>query len=314
MLARLVRLARRATLVHCTMWDATLWGRLAAILARRPVVVTEHSSDRKMQVSATSGAPRARWISLHNRILQRFTAATVVVAKLQIELLVEEGVPRQSIVHIPNGAPIAELTMAARNGVDRADLGLPEAGPVLIHVARLIPLKNQRLTLETAGWLQAEFPDLRVLIVGSGPDRDDLERYADELGVAAVFLGLRGDVPALMALADLAVLPSLNEAMPMTLIEAMAVGTPVVANAVGEMGEILESTGAGIAVPAHDAEGFRSACLQVLADPALRARLSGAGRQASRRWDAAEMIDRYAALFERVTARGRKMASRADKR
>jgi glycosyltransferase involved in cell wall biosynthesis len=302
MFVRLVRLARRASLVHCTMWDATLWGRLAAILARRPAVVTEHTPGRDVQLSATSGAPRARWIALHNRVLDRFTRATVVVARWQIGLLAGEGVRREAIVHIPNGVPVAELIAAASAGAGRAGLGLSDDAPVIIHVARLVPSKNQRLTLDTAAWLAGELPGVHVLIVGSGSDREDLERHARDLGVAATFLGLRDDVPALMALSDLVVLPSLNEAMPMTLIEAMAVGAPIVASAVGDVGDMLGSTGAGIAVPPGDAVRFRSACLDVLGDASLRARLSEAGSRGAVRWDAAEMVAGYAELFGEVLA------------
>lgn len=85
------RRARRAEVVHCTGWDATLWGRLAAFLARRPVVITEHSGGRVAQVAGADGAAGIRTIAAHNRLLDRVTYATIAVGAAQRELLEGEG-------------------------------------------------------------------------------------------------------------------------------------------------------------------------------------------------------------------------------
>jgi len=77
---RMAAVARATDVVQCTGWDSTLWGRLAALLARRPVIVADHAGSRQHQRSA-KGAPRGRWIALHNRILDRFTATTVICAE-----------------------------------------------------------------------------------------------------------------------------------------------------------------------------------------------------------------------------------------
>ena len=297
-LPALVRAARRADLVHCTGWDASLWGRLAAIAARRPTVVTEHTAGRDFQVSK-NGAPRERMIALHNRLLDRGTYASVVVAKTQIGLLESEGVRRDSIVHIPNAVPLEELRRLAEEGPDRAELGVPEGAKLLVHAARFTPPKGQSVTLRAVARLRERLGDVRVLFAGSGPEEERVKREAAELDADwATFLGSRDDVPALMRAADLTVLPSSAEALPMSLIEAMALGTPVVATDVGDVPWLLETTGGGICVPAGDDDAFAGACGRLLGEPDLHARLAEAGRAGVAGFDVPRMAERYAEVFE----------------
>ena len=302
-LPSLARVARRHDLVHCTMWDASLWGRLAGIAAGRPVVVSDHSADRGHQTSH-SGAPRARWIALHNRLLERGTYATVACAYTQLPLLESEGVRRARIVHIPNGVSPQALQQASRRGPSRDELGIPTDARVIIHVARFHPLKNQALTLETAAHLRRELGEIHVIFVGDGAQREALQREADAMGAHwAHFLGRRTDVAGLLGVADLAVLPSLSEAMPMAVVEAMAVGVPIVASAVGDIPATLDSTGAGVHVPAGDEEAFRKACLEVLSDRELHGRLRRRGLDSAQAFSVETMIARYSELFDAALER-----------
>ena len=302
-LAEMRRLARHADLVHCTGWDASLWGRLAAIGARRPVVVTEHTAGRSFQVSR-SGASRERMIALHNRLLDPATYATVVVARTQIDLLESEGVRRDSIVHIPNAVPLDELRRRAEEGPGRAELGLPEEAKVVLHAARFTPPKGQPATLRAVAGLRERLGDVRVLFAGAGPEEEKVKREAARLGADwATFLGSRDDVPALMRAADLAVLPSSAEALPMSLLEAMALGTPVVATDVGDVPWLLDEVGGGLRVPAGDEDAFAAACGRLLGDePELHGRLAEAGQAGVAEFDVPRMAERYAEVFEAAMA------------
>ncbi|HEY5816240.1 MAG TPA: glycosyltransferase [Solirubrobacterales bacterium] len=303
-LPEMVRLARGTDLVHCTGWDASLWGRLAAIGARRPVVVTEHTAGREFQVSR-SGAPRERLIALHNRLLDRFTSATVVVADSQVGLLESEGVRPSSIVRIPNAVPLAELRLGAEGGADRAALGVPDEAKLVVHAARFTPPKGQPVTLRAVARLRERLGDIRVLFAGSGPEEEGVRRLAAELDAGwATFLGSRDDVPALLRAADLAVLPSTAEGLPMSLIESMAVGTPVVATDVGDVRWLLERTGGGLCVAAGDEDAFAEACGRVLGDDKLRLGLGEAGVAGAAGFDAPRMAERYAEVFEAAIAGG----------
>jgi glycosyltransferase involved in cell wall biosynthesis len=295
-------MARASGLVHCTGWDSSLWGRLAAGLARRPVVVTEHTPGRDTQISR-GGAPPKRLIAWHNRVLDPITAATVVVAERQRPILGREGVRAEKIVHIPNGVPLDEL----RNGgaaLSREALGLGAGAQVVVHVARFMPQKRQELTYATMRAVRERSGDLQLLFVGDGPGRAVLERRAREDGADWVsFLGIRHDVPALLGLADLAVLPSSAEALPMVVLEALGAGVPQVVTDVGDLPAVL-ARGGGLVVSKDDPGAFEDACAQILRDPELAARLRREALARAEELDTGPMTDRYSKLFDAVLAGG----------
>ena len=296
-LARLRRLARAAEIVHCTGWDASLWGRLAGIAAHRPVVVAEHTPGREHQVSP-SGAPRGRYIAAHNRLLDPFTASSVVCAEWQRDILLGEGVRSSKITLIPNGVPVDDLRRRAAIGLTREELGIPAGAKVITHVARFRPQKRQLLTLQTAVRLREALGDVRVVFAGVGPDLEAVQAAARGLGADwATFLGRSDNVAAVFSLGDLTVLPSTGEAMPMSIIEAIAVGVPIVAADVGDVGQVLERTGAGVRFPAEDSEAFYLACLEVLSDERVHRRLAQAAGAAKDEVDAGTMVRRYESLF-----------------
>jgi glycosyltransferase involved in cell wall biosynthesis len=294
---RLARLARQAEVVHCTNWDSSLWGRLAGLLAHRPVVVADHSTDRTVQESRT-GAKRGRLVSLHHRLLGRFTAATVACARVQLDVLRDEGVPEERIRYIPNGVPVASIRERARHGVDRAELGLSADAPLLMHIAKFRPEKNQAATLDIVAALRREVPGTEVVFVGHGPRFEPVVQRAAEMGADwATFLGDRDDVPRLLALADLVVLPSLAETMPMVLLEAMAVGTPIVATAVAGVPALLKETGAGTSTAPGDLDAFVEAARAILTEERTRERMAAGAALGAETYDSSTMVDRYEELL-----------------
>jgi glycosyltransferase involved in cell wall biosynthesis len=301
-LPKIVRRARRADLVHCTGWDATLWGRLGALFARRPALITEHTPGRELQVTET-GASRARLISLHNRLLDRVTYAVIVVGVWQRELLEGEGVNGEKIVHIPNAVPIEDLRRRSEQGPSREELGIPADALVVTEVARFYSQKHQRTALRAVSRLRERFGDVRMVFVGDGPEEPDVKAEAERLGAEwASFLGYREDVPGLVRLADLSVLPSTGEGLPMSLIESIALHTPAVGTDVGDVRWLLETTGGGLCVLPGDEDAFVEACGRVLGDAALRERLVEDGTRTVGMFDAPKMVDRYARVFEAAIA------------
>jgi glycosyltransferase involved in cell wall biosynthesis len=295
---RLRRYASWADVVHCTGWDATLWGRLGAIVARRPMVITEHTPGREHQI-LDRGRWRLRLFALHTRLLDRFTFATIVVGEWQRRLVEAEGVRPDSIVHIPNAVPVTELRAEADDGFGRAELGIPDDALVIVEVARFATQKGQGLALSTAAKLRQELGDVRAVFVGEGVTEPEVRAEAERIGADwASFLGQRDDVPALLGLADVSVLPSTGEGLPMSLIEAIAIGTPVIGTDVGDVRWLIEETGGGICVEVGDDEGFVDACRRILADRELRRSLHEAALAGIGEFDAPVMVERY----ERVLA------------
>jgi glycosyltransferase involved in cell wall biosynthesis len=296
-LPRLIRLARRADVVQCTMWDPSLWGRIAAIVARRPVIVADHATDRSVQIS-TGGTSRGDWIALHNRLLDPFTYATVTCATSQREVLRGEGVHDEKIIHIPNGIPIDELRDAAARAGGRRELGLPEAGPIVMQIGFFRREKNQIGALEAFPKVLEAVPDAQLVFVGDGPELERVRGRAAEIGADWVtFLGKRGDVGALLPAAAVLWLPSISDAMPMTILEAMALGVPTVASDVGDVGRLLGGR-AGITVPAGDLDALAAATVDLLLDPDRRQEISAAALELSHQFSSSTMAERYAALFE----------------
>jgi glycosyltransferase involved in cell wall biosynthesis len=310
-LRRLRRMARGSDLVHCTGWDASLWGRLAGIAARRPVVMAEHTPGREHQLSP-SGAPRGPYIAAHNRLLDPFTASTVICAEWQRDILAGEGVRPAKMTLIPNGVPVDELRRQARAGITREALGIPADAKVVTHVARFRAQKRQLLTLETVARLRETMGDVRVVFAGAGPDLESVQEAARAMGADwATFLGRHDNVPSVFALGDLTVLPSTGEAMPMSIIEAIGVGVPIVAADVGDVGPILERTGAGLLFPAEDPDSFLAACATVLSDPEVHRRLTQAALAAETEVDAQTMVRRYEDLFASIGATANGSGDRA---
>lgn len=297
-LPRLTRLARRSEIVHCTIWDASLWGRIAAILARRPVVVAEHATDRSIHTSF-GGASRAGWIATHNRLLDRFTYATVACASGQRPVLEGEGVSADKIVYIPNGLPLERIRSVAAAGPGRAALGLPEEAPVIVQVGVFREEKNQLGAVEAIAELRASGSDAHLVFAGDGPLMETVEARAAELGGSewAHFLGYRDDVPAVLACADLMLQPSAADAMPMTVLEAMSLGVPVVATDVGDVRAMLRDR-AGLCVPPGDPSALAAACAELLGDDERRRQMGEAGREIAAESDSTAMVHSYERLFE----------------
>lgn len=228
----------------------------------------------------------------------RFVALNAAVER---ELL-EAGVPGEAIVRIPNGIELPGAAVAEGvRGSGRA--------PRVIFVGRLHPQKGVDVLLRAVALLRERRPGMEVRydLVGEGPQKDELVALAGELGVGSVvrFLGNRDDVEALLADADVFVLPSRAEGMSNALLEAMSRGLPVVAAAVPGNTDVLEHGTTGILVEPDDPERLAEALSEVLDDPDLRERLGRAARHAVEdRYTIGAVGERYLALYRELLAAG----------
>ena len=182
--------------------------------------------------------------------------------------------------YVPNGIRILAPATRTERVAARRELGLGDDDVAAIMVARLDRLKGQDLLLRALAHLAPHEPRLKVVIVGDGPERDDLVGLAVQLGIAdrVVFTGLRRDVPRLLAAADLGVLPSAHEGVPMSVIEQMAAGLPVVASAVGGLPDIVHDGEEGYLVPAGDLDVLTRRLGELVGDEELRRGFGKAAR------------------------------------
>jgi len=183
---------------------------------------------------------------------------------------------------IPNAAPY--LSQPASLPADRRslkrDLLLPENAFVVGAVGRLSAEKGHRYLLESVPTLLRQIPHLKVIVLGEGRERANLERHAKDLGIedAVIFKGFQSDVRPWIQAVDVVVNPSLTEGMPNVILEAMALGTPVVASAVGGVPDLIRNGETGLLIPSADSAALAENVLRVERDHALALRLAEAAQ------------------------------------
>ncbi len=203
----------------------------------------------------------------------------IVVSEAQRATYERIGVPAADLVTVPNGVARHEPRVGRAEARHR--LGIGPRQPVLMTVGRLAVQKGQRFLVDALPQLVARWPDLVAVVVGDGHLREQLEAQADALGVrrALRLVGHRPDARDLLVGADVFVLPSRHEGMPMALLEAMDAALPVVATRVVGTEEVVEDGVTGRLVPSEDPAALADALAEVLADEALRRRLGAEGQR-----------------------------------
>jgi glycosyltransferase involved in cell wall biosynthesis len=176
----------------------------------------------------------------------------------------------------------------------RARIGLPKDSRVVTMIARLQPGKNHRMFIDAARAVLLDRAEVYFLIVGAGPLRNDLERYAADCGVSAnvVFLGLRTDVPDILAATDVSALTTDVEGLPNTIIESMAAGKAIACTRYSGWDEIMADGENALISDCGDARAFAANVLRLLRDDTLRAGLAKEGRAYARRHFAPEAMAR----------------------
>lgn len=271
-LAKLMHRRRADAVITVGAGDKMFWGRLAAHVAGVPVIASALHS---------TGWPDG--VGRMNRLLTPITDAFIGVAESHGKFLHDfERFPKSKVHVVRNGVDTDRFApdAAARQRV-RDELGLPEDAPLIGIVAALRSEKNHGMFVAAAGKLRDRFPDAHWIVVGDGPERENIENVAAELDVTdrVHLLGTRHDTPELVAALDVFALSSLNEASPVSILEALACGVPVVATDVGSIAESIVEGETGMLVASEDQDGFAAAIATMLTDEAGRQCMGFAGRK-----------------------------------
>ncbi|MEM4283847.1 MAG: glycosyltransferase family 4 protein [Candidatus Caldarchaeum sp.] len=294
-LYRLIR-SERFDIVHTHSTKAGLLGRLAAACAKVPVIVfTAHGW------AFSEGRPWLwRWFLAQAERLPAWLSTKIIcVSEYDRQLALRFQVAsREKLVVIPNGLGAEPFCTLADKRELRTQLGASDAVGIVTMVGRLAPPKDFE-TLITA-WEGLNAPGWQLWIVGEGPLRLRLEEliHAKGLDERIKFLGERRDVPDILKASDIFVLTSRWEGMPLTLIEAMLAGLPVIATRVGGVPELVEDGVTGLLVPPKDALTLRSALERLLSSAETRQRMGEAGRhRALEHFTVEQMINRVRVLY-----------------
>jgi glycosyltransferase involved in cell wall biosynthesis len=304
----------------CHKYDVRIWGRLARLFDRQRIdaVVTVGAGDKMFwgRLAAWRAGVPVVASALHstgwpdgvgrlNRWLTPLTDAFIGVAREHGRHLVEnERFPPHKVRVIPNGVDTDRFRpRPEQRDALRAELRLPADAPLCGIVAALRPEKNHELFLQVADRVRRAIPAARFLLVGDGPRRAGLVRLAKELGVAdrAFFLGTRPDVPEILAGLDLFLLTSHVEANPVSILEAMSVGLPVVATRVGSIAESVVEGQTGYLATAGEPDELAGHVARLLADPKTAAEFGQAGRsRVEANWSLQRMVSGYQDLITEI--------------
>ncbi len=276
-LARFVR-QEKVALLHCHLFIASLFASAAARVAGVPAIVeTCHGPEVWRMGKKLRGN---FWVDRQvGRLIDRYIAVSHAAARHLIE---NKGVPRTKIRVIHNGRDLGRYSAAGgehRAGT-RRELGLAEE-QVLLTLARFDDQKGHRFLIEAIGQISARWPRLILLLAGEGPLEAAIRAQCAALGLAGRvrFLGYRDDVPQLLEAADIVVLPSLYEGLPLVAIEALAAGKALIATAVDGTPEVVIDGETGLLVAPGDPAAIAAAIERLLGNPARASELGAAGRK-----------------------------------
>lgn len=241
-----------------------------------------------------------KWV---HRIAFRLGVVPVAIAR-EVAKSIERVYALKDVALIPNGIPVAQYALETQIGKAwRAKEGFGEGELLLVSVARLSPQKGHEVLIRAFSLAASSFPHMRLLLVGEGPLRAELEKLVRALGIEdrVRFLGLRTDIPQILVASDVFVLASWWEGNPLSVMEAMAAGKPVLATAVGGVPELVLDGVSGFLVPPGDVEGMAQAMLMLAQNAHLRSRMAWeASEQARARFDVSVMVRQYEALYDRL--------------
>lgn len=282
-------------IVHGHMFGSNVWTVVLGRIARVPVLVAhEHTW------AFTGG--RVRGI-VDRRLIAAGSDAVIACSQEDRRRMIEhQRIAPAAVRFVPNGIDGRPPTP----GRDvRSELGIASTAPVVGSVGALRAQKRFDVLLRAAAVLAPRCPGLRVIVVGEGAERPRLEGLAAELGLGdtLLMLGAREDVPDILQALDLAVSSSDFEGSPLSIMEYMEAGLPVVATAVGGLPQMIHDGVHGVLVPRRDPGALADAIAGLLADPRRRRELGDAGRARRRaEYDLGVMVTRIEQLYEELYA------------
>lgn len=291
---RAQRLLQQADLIHAHKLGSSLWGTLLSRTTGVPLVIREPSFSGVRTPLRRYGyrwwvAPRAE---------------RVICPSARVKTsLVDDGFADERIVVVPNGV---RLDAALPRDAARAELGLPQDRFVVGIIARLREEKAHEVLLRAVARLRGEGRDLKLCIVGDGPERPRIERTARELALDStlVWAGERNDAKRLPRAFDVGVICSDWEGLPVAALEILAAGTPLVATAVGALPDIVD--GAGAIVPVRDHDALAAAIGRLMDDPETARSASETARKVIReRFSFDAMVQGFENVYEAVLANRR---------
>lgn len=286
-LARFLR-RKRIQIVHSHMFQSSMLASpIAKFCGVRVVIETPHIREHW----------RRGWLKRRffvDRLVARTVDHYIAVSEANAAYLSAcKRLPKRKITHIRQGCDLERFRGLQKRPADlKQSLGFAEMDPVLVVVGRLEAQKGHKILFQALPCIRNEFPNVRVICVGEGGLRLELERQVAELGLGdcVKFVGYRSDIRPWLAIAEMSVLPSFYEGLPLAAIESIAAGCPAVASAVDGTPEVIVDQVTGLTVPPGNPESLAGAILRLLRDPELRRRMGCEGRRRAEQFSAERFV------------------------
>lgn len=297
---RLVQLLRREkiSLLHAHCFDPTWLGLIAARLAGIPFVFTRHHSDHHIRL-------QKHWHTKVDSWCARKADHVIAVSQITRQIMMEiEQVPASQITVVYNGMEAMREPTEKELWQVRQELSLTDE-PVCLMIGRLHEEKGHRYLFDAIPEIINRCGRVLFLLLGAGPHREQLENEVRSRGLERLvrFLGWRKDVPTMISLSSLVVMPSLAESFGFAALEAMSFGKPVVAAATGGLQEIISDGETGLLVPPANAQALADGVCRVLLDRKMALSLGAAGLQQVAIFSFEQMIRSYEHIYKRIMER-----------
>jgi len=273
-LARYLR-AERIEILHSHLFCSSLFGSPIARFSGVPAIIeTPHVRE-----SWRRGWKASFFV---DRLIGRCVDCYIAVSQANADFLVnDKRLPARKVRTIHNGCDLRRFNpVESSQSRLRGALGFQPGDLILLVAARLEPQKGHRVLLDALPPVRRDFPNVRLVCVGDGELRGALEQQARDLHLDDIvrFIGYQPNIPEWLGLADVSVLPSFFEGLPLVAIESLAAARPMVATAVDGTPEVILDGQTGLTVPPGDPDALAKALTRLLRDPELRRRLGQAGR------------------------------------
>ena len=284
----------KVALIHAHEFGAILYGWIIARLTGIPFIGTIHGKNYF-------------WEKLRRRLAYRIISRSGILVAVSEDLkrfvMDKIGLPDTNVRVIYNGVQSGSSVSGDEIIRGRIELGLKDGDHVIGAVGNLYPVKGHQYLLQAMPVVLQQYPGATLVLVGRGDLEASLKEQAKQLGIEGQvrFLGMRQDIPNLLAIMSIFVMPSLSEGLSLALLEAMVAGRPVVATRVGGNAELVVNGETGILVESKDFEALAAAICTLLGNRAMREEFGRkAVTRAQERFSARQMADNYRTLYNEL--------------
>jgi len=291
--------AAKIDLIHSHGYKPSVFGFIIFLLKKIPIIATCH-----LWFDPSKGPLKMRAMIMLEKFFYRWFPKVIAVSEPIKSILLASNLLPDQVDVVRNGVDIPELTHLTQEIQQlRADLQITDTDFCVLNSARLSRQKAQWTLVKAAAILKQQGQPVRILIVGEGTLLEELRTQIESENIAdcVQLLGFRTDVNKLLALCDAFALPSIDEGMPMSLLEAAAAAKPIITTKVGDIGKLIEHNITGLIIPTEDPAALAEAIIQLKSDSSSAQKLAQkAHERMAENYSSQSMSNRYLTIYEKL--------------